>query len=128
MIVKCLTQEGYLDSPNAVKKGHKRLTAYQEINVGNTYPVYGIIHYEGGFRYLLYDEFQMTYWYPAELFEIVDHYTPSNWYFKFNGQDSEPITAVWGYKELMDDDHIEELAELEPEANRIFLSAKEEMY
>lgn len=128
MIVKCLTQEGYLHSPKSVKEGNKRLTTYGEIEVDNTYHVYGIIHYEGGFRYLLYDDFEMTYWYPAELFEIVDHSTPSDWYFKFNGQDGEPISAIWGYEDLMDDNHVDELAELEPEAKRTFLRAKEKMY
>ncbi|MED4129768.1 phosphoribosylaminoimidazole synthetase [Shouchella miscanthi] len=124
MKVRCLTQEGYLHSPKVVKEGNEDLTNYGEITIGKEYIVYGIIHYEGGFRYLVYDDFETIYWYPAELFEVIDSNLPSNWHFKFFGQNAEPISAIMGYKELLNDDHVDGLAELESEDIEIFLQMK----
>lgn len=128
MLVKCITQEGYLHSPNEVRKGFKQLTTYEEIEEGKSYYVYGIIHFEGGFRYLIYDDHETAYWFPSELFEIVDRTIPDNWHFKFNGQNNDPVSAIFGYQKLMDDDHVEGLAELNQRDMDIFLLEKEKMY
>ncbi|WP_416147638.1 hypothetical protein ACM26V_15530 [Salipaludibacillus sp. HK11] len=128
LLVKCISQKGYLHEPNMVKDGYTDLTDYNEISKDTCYLVYGIIHYGGGFRYLLFDDFEMTYWYPAELFEIVDSSTPANWYFKFYEHDADAVSAVWGYKELLSPSHIDGLGELEDKHVQIFLKAKDETY
>lgn len=128
MLVKCITKEGYLHSPNEVKEGYKQRTTYEEIQEDNSYYVYGIIHYEGGFRYLIYDDHETAYWFPAELFKIIDSTIPESWHFKFYGQNNEPVSAIFGYKKLMDDDHVDGLAELNEEDVDVFLREKDRMY
>jgi hypothetical protein len=91
--------------------------------------VYSIIIYEDGLRYLLFDDCETPYWYPAELFEVTDNKIPKAWYYKFLGYREENISAILGYYELVhSEEHFDGLSEQEEEAIDLFLKRKKEMY
>jgi hypothetical protein len=127
--VRCITDDGYLFSPRKVREGYNQKTTYNGIEVNRDYNVYGILFYEDGLRYLLFDDYETPYWYPAELFEVIENKIPETWYYKFYGYDEEGISAIWGYDELVHSEkHFDGLSEQEPEEIELFLKIKEEMY
>lgn len=129
MKVKCISIEGYMLSPEKVEDGVGLKTAYNEIEVGKIYNVCGIVFYENGLRYLLYDDYDMAYWYPSELFEVIDKNVPKQWYFDFYGNNEEAISAIWGYNELIfSKTHFDGLSDQNSEDIRILLTRKNEMY
>lgn len=128
MRVTCISTDSYLLSNRAVRQGDETRTCYQGVSLDQGYLVYGIILYEDGLRYLLYDAFGMPNWYPAELFEVVDSRCPSNWYYRFLGYDDSSLTAIWGYEELVSSDvHYDELCEQDPGAVELFTRKKREI-
>jgi|APAga8741244001_1050109.scaffolds.fasta_scaffold02488_2 hypothetical protein len=132
MIVKCISNEGYMFSPKSVREGHDLKTIYEELQVNKEYYVYGMILYEEGLKYLIYIESEMPaypLWYPAELFEVVDDSLPSDWNYKYNGVIDDAVAAVWGYKELVSSEsHFDGLSEQENKDIELFLRRKKEMY
>lgn len=116
-------------SPEKVEEGVRLKTTYNEIEVGKIYNVCGIVLYENGLRYLLYDDYDMAYWYPSELFEVIDKNVPKQWYFDFYGDNEEAISAIWGYNELIfSKTHFDGLSEQNSEDIQILLTRKSEMY
>ena len=128
MRVQCKNNEGSLFFRNAVKKGHDRKTVYKGVLINSNYIVYGIIFYEGSILYLLYDEYKMANWYPAELFEVTEGHIPKGWCYNFLGYKEFGLSAVWGYNELVNDEnHYDGLAEQENSAFELFLKRKTEI-
>lgn len=94
------------------------------------YPVYAISLWANAVSYLLVaGQPVQPFWYPAQLFAVVDAtlFKPS--YFSYGGKgDARGLTAVWGYQELvLDFDHYESLIERKPGAIEIFLKRKREI-
>lgn len=128
MKVYCISTEGYLFSMKTVKKGNLQKTIYKGIKLGNTYTVYGIILYEGSMVYLLYDNYKMANWYPAELFEVTDKHLPSNWYYQFYGYQEFGVSAVWGYYELvLSEKHYNGICEKNSDEIKVFLKRRKEI-
>jgi len=77
---------------------------------------------------------EKPFWYPAEIFEVVDPLLPIQWYFCFKGYDTEDktrrdlLSAIWGYEEMaLNPNHFVDLIEREPEALEIFFKQKKEI-
>ncbi|PLR80094.1 phosphoribosylaminoimidazole synthetase [Bacillus canaveralius] len=128
MVVRCVLNEGYLFSPRKVRQGLTQKTTYNEITIHREYNVHGILFYEDGLRYLLFDDCETPYWYPADLFVVIDNKVPEQWYYKFFGYE-ETVSAIWGYYELVhSEEHFDGLSEQETKAIDLFLKRKKEIY
>lgn len=95
-----------------------------------TYIVYGISMWRFVLHYLVIPEnMSLPYWYPADLFEIVDTRLPPELFFRdFRDNDPSEREFLLGYKELIQDvSHDIGLMEREVNAIRIFLERKEEI-
>ncbi len=127
MDILCEKNTGYMFSPKIVREGDQTLTSFNGITLNTTYSVYGIMIYEEGIYYLIYDDFKMPNWYAADLFIVKSSALPEKWYFNYFGQD-ENLTAIWGYEELVNDDqHFDGLGEQEEEDIKIFHERKNEL-
>jgi len=131
MKVKCVAKTGEDLSKKSIKAGKLRTTIFP-LSIGKVYNVYGISTWKGRLDYLL----DIPGWYPAELFEVVDHLLPICWYFDSRKSkslftklfSSHARENVWSYKEMvLDPKHIIDLLEGELEAVEIFRRRKEEI-
>ena len=97
------------------------------MKVGDVYLVYGQMIVDGILQYLIQGSGEyLPSWYPAEIFEIVDSQMHFETYFRYRS--NEEISAVWGFKELVDNEnYIDDLMERESYAVEIFLMRKEEI-
>ncbi|HWK22295.1 MAG TPA: hypothetical protein VNS08_04595 [Ureibacillus sp.] len=90
--------------------------------------MYGMIIYEDGLRYLLFDDCETPYWYPAELFEVVENKIAESWYYKFLQHSDEAISAIWGYFELVHSEkHFDGLSEQEQQAVDLFFERRKDI-
>ncbi|WP_052344262.1 hypothetical protein [Bacillus ndiopicus] len=128
MEIRCEKNKGYMFSPKIVREGNETTTIFNGISVGTIYSVYGTMIYGEGVYYLICDDFEMSNWYPADLFSVTSGLLPEQWYFNYFGQ-SENLSTIWGYYELVNDEkHFDGLGEQEPDEIDVFLKRKNEMY
>jgi|WetSurMetagenome_2_1015567.scaffolds.fasta_scaffold26466_2 hypothetical protein len=96
-----------------------------EITIGETYTVYGIIFSQGFLSYLInnYQDYTIA---PAEFFRVLRKKIPPHWYFSF---DKKQGISIWGYKELaLNKEHYFELELRDSkEVMNIFQSRKNEI-
>lgn len=122
MKVVCISNEGFMLSRNSVKEGYDRKTTYRALAIKKNYDIYGMILYDGGMRYLIYDDYENPMWYPAELFEIEDSKLPNFWHYKYYGYDGYNVAAIWGYDELVNsEEHYDGIVEREKEDIELFM-------
>ena len=126
MIVKCIGNKGIHLSRQTLANGGNTLSTDFGLIIGSLFIVYGIFISDNEINYLISEDNALPFWYPAELFEIVDNLFLIEWYFNFWGYDCF-ISAIWGYKELMNQDHYIDLIEREHFAIEIFLKRKKEI-
>lgn len=125
MQVKCIENVGKSLSKKNLEAGYKKTSTFN-IKIGKDYTVYSMIMWRDTLDYLILGEdSEDPSWYPAELFEVVNHLLPLVWYFTFdkykNYKGEESQTAIWGYKEMISDpDYHIALTEGKPEALEIF--------
>lgn len=100
-----------------------------EITLDKIYKVYGIILYEEGLKYLIYDDYDMANWYSAELFEVVDHKMPNTWLHRYFGiSDEISLSAIQGYHELVfSQEHYNGLLDQDREDVDLFYKRKKEI-
>ena len=98
-------------------------TIFNSLQIGQEYTVYGISLYKNVVLYLISDT---PSWYPAELFNITDPLVYTEWHFHFYG-DFYGLNAIWGYKELLDPVHYDNLLDGESEDLAIFEKRKQEI-
>lgn len=97
------------------------------IEVDKEYVIYGIIIYEDKVHYLISDSCRTPFWYPAELFVVINNLLPFEWYYNFYGDDFY-LKAIFGYKELIfDDAHSYNILEREQKDLEIFCTRKKEI-
>ncbi|WP_430967044.1 hypothetical protein [Spongiimicrobium sp. 2-473A-2-J] len=131
MIVKCIHNTGVaLLDYERIPTGLTQYTTYGQLEIGEEYLVMGIILRQGYLTYLI-DGAGVISACPNQLFEVLDSKIPSSWFFKsftkeyFNYINQE---AVWGYSELVfDDNHYENLIEMNKEAHNIYFDRKREL-
>lgn len=128
MKVKCIANIMEDDK----KCGEEIKNIKYNIEIGKSYTIYAMIFWGGSLDYLVTSDSENPNWYPAELFEVVDHLLPLVWYFTFKkyknykGEDSQ--IAIWGYKEMIaDPSHYIALTEEKQEALDIFLKRKQQI-
>ena len=132
MKVKCISNLGKSLSEKTIESGESRTTVYH-LNIDRIYNAYSICIWKGTLYYLISDDD----WYPAELFEVIDHLLSPTWFFDVRQryyfdlkkkQRCEFREAIWGYKEIaLDPKHKTDLLERDPKANAIFKQRKEEI-
>jgi len=101
-----------------------------ELTIGKIFTVYGISIWEGILHYLIVDvNDRWPSWYPVELFIVQDTLLPKTFHFKYFGvKDKRGVNALWGYKEMvLDDHHYADLMEGENNAVETFLKRKKEI-
>lgn len=127
MKVKCIKNKGKDLDANTLKIVHLATTEFQ-LNIGEIYVVYGMCLWKGIMHYLLVDKYKINpFWFPAELFRVIDNMLPLEWYYNFGGY-GEEINAIWGYKELvLDESHYIGLIEREKKSIEVFLKRKKEI-
>lgn len=128
MIVKCVYNKGVNLSVHSLTEGNTKQTEFN-LKIENYYTVYGICIYKNVCNYLISPSAvnYVPLWYPAELFEIVDHLFPIEWYFDFKGYNSD-ISAIWGYKELISNENYNDnLMERDDDAMTIFIKRSKEI-
>lgn len=96
------------------------------LEMGSEHIVYGIELYNDALRYLITNEGERPFWYPSELFRITDPLVCNEWYVSV-GEYQGRLNAIWGYKELLDPVHYQNLLEREPDDMRIFEKRKQEI-
>jgi len=103
-----------------------------DIEIGTEHIVYGIFSTDGRSSYLLTDKHNFPFWYPAELFEIIDSLLPPTTRISFKKykryDDKDSTATIIGYKEMtLDFDHHDDLIELKRETLEIFYKRKAEI-
>ena len=132
MKVKCIANRGIDLFPQTIEAGTTIKIKF-DLNICKVYVVYGILLYNQTLKYLISDEqYDSPYWYPAELFEIIDHSLPINWHFNFYGYSKHPeyniyTNAIWGYKEFLDLNHYTNIIERLGNDRDIFFKRKKEI-
>lgn len=131
--VKCIANTGKDLSEKSIESGEHRGVKF-DVDIGKVYVVYSMFIFRGALDYLLSEEStDVPFWYPAELFEVVDSLLSLEWHFTFigygeNHESKKSLAAIWGYKEMIfDSKHYIDLTEREPEALDIFFKRKREM-
>lgn len=92
------------------------------LKINEQYGVYGMTIWAGVLHYLVVDVWGRPSWFPAELFAVIDDLIPDNFHFKFYRK--YDISAVWGYKELLDEQHYDRLIERQEKDLAIFFNNK----
>ncbi|NGX56745.1 MAG: hypothetical protein K1060chlam5_00991 [Candidatus Anoxychlamydiales bacterium] len=126
MKVRCVCNNGENLSQKTLDIGWTKQTK-MGLKLDKTYLIYGIIFYKNIFEYLTVDEYNKSFWYPSEIFQIIDNKLSSLWYYiKYNKEDF--INSCWGYYELVNKrNHHSDLIEREPKDIEIFNIRKKEM-
>ncbi|MBS7529426.1 phosphoribosylaminoimidazole synthetase [Hazenella sp. IB182353] len=128
MKVKCIKNKRYMFPRESVMQGNTLTTTFKGLCIDDVYNVYGMCLSGGEIKYLLHDEYGYAKWYYADLFELIDHRLPSDWYHTFLGYRENSVSNVWGYKELiMHTNHFDDLVDLKEEALEIFHLRKKQM-
>ena len=127
MKVICTDNTGSKLSRNHFDVGYSAASKF-EVSLESEYVVYAIALWRGLLSYLVIDNNSIPGWYPADLFQVVDSTLTATWHFAFFGQSTEQwLNAVWGYEELKDVNHYDDLANLKEDAVRIFQERRREL-
>ena len=124
MIIVCKTNRKCDLSQKTLSNLSCSRDVYRELKIGEKYTVYAISIYKNVVRYFITD---IPTWYPADLFDASDRLLYNEWYFEFYGNDVDGLNALWGYKELLDPVHYQNLLERESEDIAIFAKRKQEI-
>lgn len=89
------------------------------LTVDREYDVLGICLTREALQYLVWDDVERPQWYPVSAFVVTDDTLSPEWHFHIFPPYSN-VTAVWGYRELSDEDHFDGLAERDPGALQVF--------
>lgn len=90
------------------------------LTINNHYTVYGMAIWVGVLHYLVIDTWGRPSWFPAGLFAVIDDTMPDCFHFKFYRK--YDISAIWGYKALLDEKHYDGLIERQDEDLLIFFN------
>jgi len=128
MKIICIGNSGDKLSAKHYEAGAYNRSSTFDLSLKREYTVYGISLWRGLLAYLTIGDGQRPYWYPSDLFEVADPRLPADWYFAFFDQKDETwLNAIWGYKEIMDAKHYDQLADLERPALEIFEMRRREI-
>src|SRR5579862_6518751 len=92
------------------------------LKINTQYTVYGMAIWAGVVHYLVLDTWIRPSWFPGELFAVIDDALPADFHFKLYRK--YDISAVWGYKELLNDAHYDGLIERQDKDLEVFFAYK----
>lgn len=122
MKVKCIYNKLEDLSLSTREKIGIQLKSLYPMDIGEEFNVYGqLVDKKGIIHYLIIEHrMNRSYWFPSELFEIIDKSIPTNWYF--TEVSNSNIIAIWGFYELVyDRDFFSKLMDRDYEAYKIFM-------
>lgn len=96
------------------------------LKMGSEHIVYGMELYNDELQYLITNGGEWPFWYPSELFRITDSLVYTEWHVSVSEHQGK-LNVIWGYKELLDPTHYQNLLERELEDMRIFEKRKQEI-
>lgn len=121
MVVLCIYNEGqYLSNKTLEVIKYDDTLFFLKIN--EQYTVYGMAIWAGVLHYLVVDIWGRPSWFPAGLFAVLEDIIPEHFHFKFYRK--YELSAVWGYRELLDEQHYDCLIERQDEDLAIFFANK----
>lgn len=132
MIVRCISNSGENLLQATADLGYTKEAKFS-FEIGAIYTVYGISCIDNLWSYLFSkEENENPLWWPAELFEVIDHKLPPFFYsdirVKDNYKGEKNIMAIFGYKEMaLNDNHYDYLNERYTEELDIFFKRKKEI-
>lgn len=97
-LVRVLCQYNTGEDLQYLGKDYNQHTIYN-VEIGSLYNVYAMILWNGSIYHLIQGNERVCSWYPKELFQIVDHSIPVNWYYN-KLEDGSFSVDIWDYKEL----------------------------
>ena len=111
--------------------GASAYSEYNEIKIGKTYLVMGLIIYETYQAYLIDDEGFISSC-PCQLFEVVNSEISKSWYFRLIEKSEEIypfIQAIFGYSELCFDvkSYVKLIVEKDEQTREIYFTRKIEL-
>ena len=122
MRVVCIFNEGINLSNKTLDVVYREDSIFF-LKINEQYSVYGMAVWVGVLHYLVIDIWGLPSWFPAQLFAVLDDAIPATFHFKFYRK--YEISAVWGYKELLDEQHYDRLIERQDDDLKIFFLHKE---
>ena len=127
MKIKCLSNTGAGFSKYTLDVVGCTVNTRLPLQIGDIYVVYGQILSGNILKYLVKGTNEnFPSWYPAEIFQVIKSQLPFEWYFRYCK--GEEISAIWGFKELVNDkNYLYNLIEREEESIKIFLKRKKEI-
>ncbi|OTN87636.1 hypothetical protein A5819_000082 [Enterococcus sp. 7E2_DIV0204] len=127
MKVKCVSTTGKGLNKFTMNNSRDTEQVKYPLKKDDIYTIYGQHIYNNILGYLIIGTYEnLPSWYPAELFEVIDHQVHLEWYYNY--EEDSVISALWGYKEMvLTDNHYDDLIERTDKAKRIFLKRKKEI-
>lgn len=106
--------------PEMASKGFTSDGAY-DVTAGEKYDVFSVCIWRGVLMFLVRSDVDgLPRWCPALLFDPYSGPFPTTWYFQ--ASPLEEISAIWGYREMVEDDqHFDSLSNQESEALQTFI-------
>ena len=100
-----------------------------ELPLDKVFTVYGISIWKEVLHYLIVEDDESPFWFPAELFIVEDTLLPQTMHCKYFGpRDKRGVNLLLGYKEMvLNDQHYVDLIECKPEALELFRKRKKEI-
>lgn len=125
MKVRCIANRGAALSGRAKRAGFTDQSVFH-VTMGEEYPVYGMALWDSGLAVLICDDTGLPWWYPIELFDVIDRRLPDSWEFDVTWTEDAYALALWGYPALIrDPDYHDALVEREDEALRVFYAERD---
>ena len=124
-----LKLHGEILPPSMIKLGYSSQVILG-LDADTLYVVYGISIWRDVIHYLIIpSDYTLPFWFPADLFDVVEKKMPCNWYFRYmGGENPNELKMIIGYKEMvLDKTHYFDLIERETCAVRTFLTQKKEI-
>jgi hypothetical protein len=120
MRVVCIANTGDKLAPKHFAVGYSPSSIFH-IGVGKQYVVYGMGLWRGLLSYLIVGDYERPEWYPSDIFEVTNARLPPTWHFAFFGQKEDTwVNAIWGYEELTNPQHYDQLVNVEKSALEVF--------
>lgn|GEM_PF-3350372 len=129
--LRCVAGRGAFLPDDRRPRGTSRSAAYA-VTPGRVYPVVGVVVLADHLSVLVRDDWGGPAFVPAELFAGVTTTVPAGWAFALDSGSraglrtlwGEPVVALWGYRELAEEDgHVAALLAGDPRAVALFDAA-----
>jgi hypothetical protein len=84
-----------------IKNGNTKNSEFN-VTIGREYIVFAINIWHESLNIFISADYNLSGWYPIELFTVSDPKLPSDWFF-FSSPTDDVLQALWGYETLVKD-------------------------